>query len=99
MLDEHFADAVIEVVEEPGRVDEIELIQEITERLSQALESARLYQATQIQATQEQMISDISTQLRQSLDLDTVLKTAAKQLGEAFTAKEVVIRMAPHEPR
>jgi len=79
--------------------DEIELIQEITERLSQALESARLYQATQIQATQEQMISDISTQLRQSLDLDTVLKTAAKQLGEAFTAKEVVIRMAPHEPR
>ena len=79
--------------------DEIELIQEITERLSQALESARLFQATQIQATQEQMISDISTQLRQTLDLDTVLKTAAKQLGEAFTAKEVVIRMAPNEPK
>jgi GAF domain-containing protein len=79
--------------------DEIELIQVLTERLSQALESARLFQATQIQATQEQMISDISTQLRQTLDLDTVLKTAAKQLGEAFTAKEVVIRMGPYEPR
>jgi len=79
--------------------DEIELVEEITERLSQALESARLFQATQVQAAQEQMVSDISTQLRQTLDLDTVLKTAAKQLGEALTAKEVVIRMAPNEPR
>ena len=79
--------------------DEIELIQEITERLSQALESARLFQSTQIQATQEQMISDISTQLRQTLDLETVLKTAAKQLGDAFSAKEVVIRMAPNETK
>jgi GAF domain-containing protein len=51
--------------------DEIELIQVLTERLSQALESARL----------------------------TVLKTAAKQLGDAFDAKEVVIRMAPNETK
>lgn len=79
--------------------DEVELLQVLAERLSQALESARLFQATQIQAAQEQLTSEISNQLRQSLDIDTVLKTAAKQFGEAFDAKEVVIRMAPNEPR
>ncbi len=62
------------------------------------MESARLFQSTQIQAAQEQITSEISTQLRRTLDLDTVLKTAAKQLGDAFDAKEVVIRMTPNEP-
>ncbi|MFN2143905.1 MAG: GAF domain-containing protein [Anaerolineales bacterium] len=79
--------------------DEIDLIKTLTERLSQALESARVYQASQTQAIQEQLTTEISGQLRQTLDIDTVLKTAAKQLGDAFNAKEVVIRMAPDESR
>jgi GAF domain-containing protein len=78
--------------------DEIDLIQTLTERLSQALESARLYRTSQQQAMQEQLTSSISARLRQTLDIDTVLKTAAKELGDAFNAKEVVIRMAANEP-
>jgi GAF domain-containing protein len=78
--------------------DEIELIEILSDRLSQALESARIYQASQRQALQEQLTGEISSQLRQTLDIDTVLKTAAKELGDAFNAKEVVIRMAPNEP-
>jgi GAF domain-containing protein len=79
--------------------DEKEIIQTLTDRLSQALESARVYQASQTQALQEQLTTEISGQLRQTLDIDTVLKTAAKELGDAFNAKEVVIRMAPDESR
>ncbi|MBN2043666.1 MAG: GAF domain-containing protein [Anaerolineales bacterium] len=79
--------------------DEKELIQTLTDRLSQALESARVYQASQMQAMQEQLTTEISGQLRRTLDIDTVLKTAAKELGNAFKAKEVVIRMAPDESR
>ena len=78
--------------------DEIELIEVLTDRLSQALESARVYQTSQRQALQEQLTGEISSQLRQTLDIDTVLKTAARELGDAFNAKEVVIRMAPNEP-
>lgn len=78
--------------------DEIDLIQTLTDRLSQALESARVYQSSQMLALQEQLTTDISSQLRQTLDIDTVLKTAARELGEAFRAKEVVIRMAANEP-
>jgi GAF domain-containing protein len=77
--------------------DEVELIQTLTDRLSQALESARVYQSSQMLALQEQLTTSISSQLRQTLDIDTVLKTAARELGEAFKAKEVVIRMATNE--
>ena len=77
--------------------DEVNLLETLTERLSQALESARLFQTIQKQATQEQLMSEISSQVRQSLDLEAVLKTAAKELGEAFDAKEVVIRMNPDD--
>lgn len=79
--------------------EEVDLLQVITDRLGEALESARLFLATQQQAVQEQVSSEISSQFRQTLDIDTVLKTAAKELGDAFNAKEVVIRMAPNEPK
>jgi GAF domain-containing protein len=75
--------------------DDIELMETLADRLSQTLENARLFQATQKQAVQEQITSEISSNIRQSLDIDTVLQTAAKELGEAFKAKEIVIRMKP----
>lgn len=77
--------------------DEIDFIETISERLSQALEGARLFYETQKQAAQDQLTSTISSQFRQSLDLDSVLKTAAKELSEAFSAKEVIIRMTPDD--
>jgi GAF domain-containing protein len=77
--------------------DEIMFAESIAERLSQALEGARLFFETQKQAAQDQLTSTISSQFRQSLDLDSVLQTAAKELSEAFNANEVIIRMTPDD--
>jgi GAF domain-containing protein len=92
---------VIRVSKDSGQYqwsdDETELVQTLTDRISQAVESARLFQATQRQAAQDQLSSEISTKFRQTLDIDTVLKTAAKELGSAFNAREVVIRMASND--
>lgn len=77
--------------------DEIEFAETITERLSQALEGSRLFYETQKQAAREQMTSSISAQFRQSLDIEAVMKTAVKELSEAFNAKEVMIRMTPDD--
>lgn len=77
--------------------EEIDLVEILVDRLSQSLDSARLYQNTQLQAAQEQLTGEISTKIRESLDIDTVLRTAAQELGEAFKAKEVIIRMNPQE--
>ncbi|MEK6221365.1 MAG: GAF domain-containing protein, partial [Chloroflexota bacterium] len=53
--------------------DEVDLIETIAERLSQAMESARLYQETQMRAAQEQLSSEISSNIRQTLDIDNVI--------------------------
>lgn len=75
--------------------DELELIETLIDRLGQALESARIFQSSQKLAAKEQLTSEISSHIRQTLNIDTVLQTAVKELGEAFKAKEVVIRMNP----
>lgn len=77
--------------------DEIEMLESLTDRLSQTLEGARLFQATQKQAAQEQISGEIASNIRQSLNIDAVLRTAAREFGETFKAKEVVIRMKPDE--
>lgn len=74
-------------------VDEISLVEDLSSRISQALDSARLFQETQRQATYQQLSSEVSSAMRESLEIDTVLRTAAQELGEAFNAKEVVIRL------
>jgi GAF domain-containing protein len=73
--------------------EEVELAETLGERLSQALDSARLFQETQRQAAHQQLTSEISSQMRETLDIDAVLRTAAQELGEAFKAREVVIRL------
>jgi GAF domain-containing protein len=73
--------------------NEIDLAETLSARLSEALDSARLFQETQRTAAYQQLTSEISTQMRETLDIDSVLRTAAQELGEAFKAKEVVIRL------
>jgi GAF domain-containing protein len=77
----------------PWTDDEVELIETLAERLTQSLESARLYQETQKRAAQEQIISQITGNIRKSMDIDAVLRAAAREFGEVFNAEEVVIRM------
>ncbi len=77
--------------------EEVALIQALSEQLSQAINSARLYEETQRRAAQEQVTAEIATQLRQTLDIDAVLRTAAQELGETFAAREVIIRINPQE--
>jgi GAF domain-containing protein/HAMP domain-containing protein len=73
--------------------EEAELMQEFTSRLEEALESARLYEDTQIQANNERMIGEISTHMRETLDVETVLQTAARELRSVLNLAEVEIRM------
>lgn len=81
----------------PWADEEVQLIRSLAEQLSQAVNSARLYQETQRRAAQEQVTSEIASNLRQTLDIDAVLRTAVQELGETFAAREVVIRINPEQ--
>jgi GAF domain-containing protein len=74
--------------------EEIALLQTLTVQLENALESANLYQATQQRAARERMIGDVTSHMRQSLDMETVLKTAVREIGETLGLAALDIRVS-----
>lgn len=73
--------------------NEINLSEAVSERLSLALENARLLQESQRQALMEQTISDITGKIGSSINLENVLQTAVEELGRNLPGSEVVIRL------
>lgn len=69
------------------------LMTEIADRLSLVLENARLIETAQTQVEREQLASYLTNKIRQSLDLDTVLRTATKEIGETLGLAEVEVRL------
>jgi GAF domain-containing protein/HAMP domain-containing protein len=73
--------------------DQIAHMETLAEELAQALESARLYRDTQRRAQQEEMIAHVSSRMRETLDIETILKTAAQEIREALNLDETEIQM------
>jgi GAF domain-containing protein/CHASE3 domain sensor protein len=73
--------------------EEIALLETLVGQLSQALEGAQLYQDTQDRATREHMVGEITSKMRESLDVDTVLQTAVREMHQALGIDQVEIRM------
>jgi len=73
--------------------EERTMLETIIEQLGVALDSARLYEETQVKANNERMIGEISAHMRQTLNIETVLQTAARELRSALDLAEVEIRM------
>ncbi len=74
--------------------EENALIETLAEQLGVALESARLYEDTQRRAVRERLVSEISAHLRQSLDVTTVLRTVAAELGRLPGVAEATVHVA-----
>ena len=77
--------------------EEATLMEAVAAQLGLALESARLYQDTQRRAMEERLASDITTSIGQSLEVDRVLQTAAREFGRILGVSEVKIRLTPDE--
>ncbi len=74
--------------------EEIALLETLTEQLGTALESARLYQDTQRRATRERLIGEITARMRETLDVEAVLKTAVGEMRQALSLEKVLVRLA-----
>jgi GAF domain-containing protein/HAMP domain-containing protein len=77
--------------------DEIELMETLADQLGIALDSARLYQDTQQRAIHEQLVGEATARMRESLDIETVLKTTASEMRQALDLDSLVIRLATSE--
>jgi signal transduction histidine kinase len=64
--------------------DHLQLLAIASEQLALAVENARLYWQTQEQAGRSFLINQITTAIRQSLDIDRILETTARELGQVM---------------
>jgi len=72
----------------------IDLLRPVATQAVQAMESARLYEDTQRGAARERLLAQITAHMRETLDIDTVLQTAIREIGDAMGITEVEVRLA-----
>jgi signal transduction protein with GAF and PtsI domain len=80
-------------------VAEIALLETVAEQLNVALESAQLYQDTQRRALREQITTEITARIRETLDVDTVLQTTIREIGDRLNIAKVEVRMSSEEEK
>lgn len=76
---------------------ERELMQTVVEQLGAALESARLYEDAQLRASGDRLVADVTGRIRETLDLDTVLRTVAEEVYDALELDEIVVHLVPSD--
>jgi GAF domain-containing protein len=73
--------------------DEIALVETLTEQLGAALESARLYQDTQRREARERITREITEDIRRSVEMEVILRSAISNLGEALGVPRTYVRL------
>ncbi len=69
------------------------LLETLADQLGAALDSARLYQETERRAAQERLVGEVTARMRQTLDVDAVLQTAVRDIGESLGLHDLAIRL------
>jgi len=69
------------------------LLEAIADRVGQALESARLFEEAQARASREQQINVITTQIRKSAKIESILQSTVRELGRALGASRTFIQL------
>ena len=70
---------------------EKELLRILTSRLETAIDSARLFQDSQEQAERQRIVSETSSKVRESLDIEGVLGAAARELRNSLGIAEAEV--------
>ena len=70
-----------------------EFLEEVGRRISQAMESARLFEESQARAYREETINRVVNQVRSSINMETVLQNTVHELGNALGANRTFIQL------
>lgn len=75
--------------------DDADIAEAVVERLSLAIETATLLQATQNRADIERITTDITSRISSSTRFETILQTAAQELSRALGGSDVLVQIEP----
>jgi len=79
--------------------DELVMVKATAERVALALEGARLLDEAQKRATREAFLSDVSTKLSASFQLDSILRDTVQELGQTLKNSTITFQLVnPAEP-
>jgi PAS domain S-box-containing protein len=73
---------------------DLDLLTAIASQTAIAIQSVRLLEQTQRRAQRERQIYEITTRLRRSPDMATILQTAVDELGQVLRTDRAVVRLA-----
>jgi GAF domain-containing protein len=74
------------------REDELSLMEAVAERAALAMENARLFQDIRRRAAKEQLITEATTKISGSLNVENILQATALELERVLGGSEVLIR-------
>ena len=75
--------------------EDLELVQEVSERFGMAVENARLVDESQRLARREALVNQITARLQVTNDVDTMLTEATRSLYDTLQARRVSVRLGP----
>ncbi len=76
---------------------ELELARTLSTELSGALDSARLFDETRKQAEQEYVVGEITDKLRESMNVESIVKLAAEEIYKLLDLEKVAIHFIPED--
>ena len=79
---------------DPWSPEEAALVAEVSAQVAMALENARLLEDTQRRAARERLVTDITAKIRASSDVETIMRTAVRELGMAMDADRARVLLA-----
>lgn len=69
------------------------LAQDLADRLAISLDNARLFEQSERAAERERLVNDISAKLTSQTDVNSILQTAVREVGQALRSQQVSIRL------
>ncbi len=76
--------------------DLVAIIESTVDRLAVSLDNARLLEEIQLSAERDRLVSDITSKVRSSAEVDNILRIAAQEIGKSLGASEVVVQLRPY---
>jgi GAF domain-containing protein len=77
----------------PWTAEEIALAESVAEQVTLTVENLRLMDETQRRAARERLIGEVTGRVRQTLDMETILKTAANEIGRTLGLAALEVRL------
>ncbi len=75
--------------------NELEVARILSTELSGALDSARLFDETRKQADQEFIVGEITNKMRETMNVESVIKTAADEIYKLLNLEQITIHFSP----